>query len=35
MLTVEARWVQEGFPDKARVDTLADEEVAQALRASQ
>ena len=35
MLTVEARWVQEGFPDKARVDALADEEVAQALRASQ
>ncbi len=35
MAAVEARWVEEGFPDKARVDALADEEVAQALRASQ
>ncbi len=35
MATVEMRWVLEGFPDKARVDEIADEAVAQALRSSQ
>jgi poly(A) polymerase len=32
---VEMRWVLEGFPDKARVDEIADQAVAQALRSSQ
>lgn len=31
---VERRWIGEGFPDEARVSALADEEVAQALRAT-
>ena len=31
---VEDRWVAEGFPDKARAEAIADEEVAQALRAT-
>jgi poly(A) polymerase len=31
---VETRWIAEGFPDAARVAQMADEEVAQALRAS-
>ena len=30
---VEARWIAEGFPDAARTEQLADEAVAQALRA--
>jgi len=30
--TVEDRWISEGFPGEGRVDTLADEVVAQALR---
>lgn len=30
---IEDRWIAEGFPDAPRVDTIADEEVAQALRA--
>ena len=29
---VERRWIDEGFPDAARVQAIADEEVAQALR---
>jgi poly(A) polymerase len=35
MMKIETHWVQEGFPDKARVDALADEAVAQLLRSSQ
>jgi poly(A) polymerase len=35
MQEVEARWIAEGFPDKARVDEIADELVAQALRSRQ
>ncbi len=35
MQDVEARWIAEGFPAKARVDEIADELVAQALRARQ
>ena len=35
MLMVEACWVQEGFPDKARVNEIADEVVDQLLRSSQ
>jgi poly(A) polymerase len=31
---VEDRWVAEGFPSEERVDALADEAVAQALRAA-
>ena len=31
---IETQWIAEGFPDAARVDTLADEAVAQALRAA-
>ena len=31
---VETRWIAEGFPDAARVEAIADEEVAQALRAT-
>jgi poly(A) polymerase len=32
--TVEDRWIAEGFPDAARVEVIADEAVAQALRAT-
>lgn len=32
--TVETQWIAEGFPDEARVAALADEAVAQTLRAS-
>jgi poly(A) polymerase len=32
MLQIEARWVQEGFPGPERVNEIADEAVAQALR---
>jgi len=35
MLQIEARWVQEGFPGRDRVNEIADEAVAQALRSSQ
>ena len=35
MQEVEKRWIAEDFPDKARVDRLADEAVAQALRSRQ
>jgi poly(A) polymerase len=31
---VERQWIEEGFPDAARVRTIADEKVAQALRSS-
>ncbi|MGK6323578.1 CCA tRNA nucleotidyltransferase [Sphingomonas sp. DT-51] len=31
---IEDRWIAEGFPDDARVDAIADAEVAQALRAT-
>ncbi|TCP36800.1 CCA tRNA nucleotidyltransferase [Sphingomonas sp. BK235] len=31
---VEDRWIAEGFPDAARAEAIADEEVAQALRAT-
>ena len=33
MQAIERRWVEEGFPDLSRVREIADEEVAQALRA--
>jgi poly(A) polymerase len=32
MQAAETQWIAEGFPDKARVDAIADELVAQALR---
>jgi poly(A) polymerase len=32
--TIETAWIAEGFPDAARVDQLADEAVATALRES-
>lgn len=35
MQLVEARWIAEGFPDRDRVDAIADELVAQALRERQ
>ena len=35
MQSIEARWIAEGFPDKARVDSIADEAVAQAFRERQ
>jgi len=35
MQEVEARWIAEGFPNKARVDEIADTVVAQALRSRQ
>lgn len=35
MQAVEARWIAEGFPENARVGVIADELVAQALRARQ
>lgn len=35
MQEIEARWIAEGFPDRARVGEIADELVAQALRSRQ
>lgn len=35
MQAVEARWIAEGFPEKPRVDEIADELVAQELRSRQ
>jgi len=35
MQEIQARWIAEGFPERPRVDAIADEVVAQALRARQ